>query len=142
MPSAARAFLDTNVVVYAVDEDEPAKRATARSLLAEASRRDFVISTQVLQEFYVTVTRKLTRPVPESIAADAVDHLAGFPTVVVDVPLLRSAIAASRGHQLSMWDALILRAAVSSGCEELLSEDLQDGQTLDGVVVRNPFADR
>lgn len=137
---SARAFLDTNVLVYAVDEDEPAKREVARALLADAAGQRFVLSAQVLGEFYVTVTRKLARPVDAALATAMVEQLSRLPTVALDAALVRGAAALSRSAGLSYWDALVVASAAGAGCERLLSEDLNDGQAIGSVRVENPFA--
>ncbi len=134
-----RAFLDTNVVVYLFDDDEPKKQARARAVLGDREF-DLVVSTQVLGEVYVTLTRKLARPLAPEAAADAIDALAELPVVHTDVALVRVAIETSRQTQLSYWDALIVEAAASAGCDQLLTEDLATGSTLRGVAVVNPFA--
>jgi predicted nucleic acid-binding protein len=134
----ARAFVDTNVLVYAVDTSEPTKQARAHELL-RSRPESLVISAQVLGEFYVTVTRKLASPLPEREAAAAVDRLSGLPTVAVDAALARAAVGVSRDSQISYWDGLIVAAARSGGCELLLSEDLSHGQVIAGVLVENPF---
>lgn len=85
----ARTFLDTNILVYAIDEADPAKNATARTLLAETS--DVVVSAQVLNEFYVTITRKLDSPVVTATAAELVRNLAQLPCVAIDAQLVESA---------------------------------------------------
>jgi predicted nucleic acid-binding protein len=144
-PGAARGkvFLDTNVLVYAVDEDEPDKRERARRLLAadgEGSAGRFVLSAQVLSEFYVTVTRKLARPLAEDVAAAAVELLGQLPTIAIDRALVAEAIALSRSARISHWDGLVVAAAARGGCARLLSEDLNDGQRIGGVLVENPFA--
>ncbi len=137
--SARRAFLDTNVLVYAVDGADPGKQALARSLLESAADKELVLSTQVLSEFYVVVTRKLEVPLSDEIAAQAVDLLGTLSVVPADVGLVRAAVAISRRSQLSYWDALIVAAAEVAGCERLLSEDLAYGQTIGEVRVENPF---
>jgi predicted nucleic acid-binding protein len=135
-----RAFVDTNVLVYCYDADEPAKRARALALIdSESSDVDLVLSTQVLQEFYVTVIRKLARPLSEADAEQAVRQLARLPVVQLDTPMLLRAIEISRQHQLSLWDALILQAAATAGCSVVLTEDLQHGFRLGGLTVENPF---
>jgi predicted nucleic acid-binding protein len=134
-----RAFLDTNVLVYLFDHDEPAKQQRVRQILADAKPDGFVLSAQVLSEFYVTVTRKLARPLPVDLAAQAVDGLGLLPVVPVDVTLVKRATQISSSAQISYWDALIAAAAVRSGCERLLTEDLNDGQEIDSVRVENPF---
>lgn len=140
MSASARVFLDTNLLVDLFDDDAPVKQTRAREIL-DARVRDgqAVISTQVLQEFYVAVTRKLERPLPEEDAEAAVRQLSHLPTVQIDAPLVLSAIATSRSSRISLWDALILQAAAVAGCESLLSEDLHPGQTIEGVRVENPF---
>lgn len=136
---SGRAFLDTNVLVYAVDETESEKRATARRLLGSVGEREFVLSTQVLGEFYAVVTRKLDQPVPEAVASAVVDQLSLLPTVSCDAALVKAAVRRSHSAQLSYWDALIVAAATAGGCERLLSEDLNDGQLIGSVRVENPF---
>lgn len=133
-----RRFLDTNVVVYADDHDAGAKRTRARELLADAlASGEGVISTQVLQEFFVTVTRKLN--VDPAIARRKVEILAEMDVVLIDRELILGAIDLHRLHSLSLWDALVVRAAAVAGCGVLLSEDLQDGQVIDGVRIEDPF---
>jgi len=132
-------FLDTNVLVYAFDGSEPAKRARAVALI-EDEALDVVVSAQVLNEFYWTVTRKLDPKVPEDVAQDVVRGLALGRVVPVDAALVEEAIALSRRHRLSLWDAGIVVAAQRAGCRELLTEDLADGQAFGTVTVRDPFA--
>jgi len=135
-----RSFVDTNVFVYLFDADAPQKRAVARRLLDDgAAAGRLVLSTQVLKEFYVTVTRKLAAPLAEDDALEATRSLGELPMVQVDPELIYAAISLSRRHQLSFWDALIVRSAVAADCKRLLSEDLQHGQEIDGVQVENPF---
>ena len=132
-------FLDTNVLVYAFDRSEPAKRARALELLADPDA-DFVTSAQVLSEFYVTTTRKLDPPLDHPSAMQALEHLRRLPVVAVDDRLVVAAAATADSEALSLWDAQVVVAAVRAGCEEVLTEDLNDGQSIAGVVVRNPFA--
>jgi predicted nucleic acid-binding protein len=135
------AFLDTNVLVYAFDDDQPAKQERARALLVSAGTEGWGrISVQVLQEFYAVVTRKLGRPLPHALAAEAVAGLTALPVVPTDGKSVRAAIARCAEASVSLWDSMIIQAAVEGGCARLLSEDLQDGQILDGVRVSNPFA--
>lgn len=138
MGIASASFVDTNVLVYLFDQDEPAKQERARALIATEHER-LVLSTQVLGEFYVVSTRKLG--LPEADAAAAVDQWSRLRTVAVDSALVTSAVKLSRSAQLSYWDALILAAAGSAGCERVLTEDLSDGSSIGGVLVENPFSD-
>jgi predicted nucleic acid-binding protein len=134
-----RVFVDTNVWVYAVDRSEPVKRERALAAVAPRSDAHMAISSQVLSEFYSVVTRKLSSPLPEEQAAQMVDRLAQLPVVPVDADLVLRAIAGSRAWDISMWDALIIRAAEVAGCAVLLSEDLADGATYGTVRVLNPL---
>jgi predicted nucleic acid-binding protein len=136
-----RTFLDTNVLVYAFDHDSGDKRLRARDMLADRGANDFVISAQVLGEFFVTVTRKLARPLTAQAAARAVDELGSLPVVRIDTVLVRAAIDTSQRAQLSYWDALIVEAAASAGCARILTEDLADGTSIRGVRIEDPFGD-
>ena len=136
---SARSFLDTNVAVYAFDRSEPEKRARAIEILGAAAGT-CVVSTQVLQEFYVVVTRKLEKALSEQAAEDAVRALSCLHVVVLDALSVLAAIETSRQESISLWDALIVQAARESGCTRILSEDLADGRAFGGVVVENPFA--
>ena len=133
-----RAFVDTNVLIDAVDTNNPSKQTRARLLLTEIAE-SMVISTQVLLEFYVTATRKLATPMSEEDAGRRVQELSGTDVVDVTVPLVRAALALSREHRLSMWDALIVESARARGCRRLFTEDLQHGREFGIVRVENPF---
>jgi predicted nucleic acid-binding protein len=134
-----RSFVDTNVLVYAVDTADAGKRATARAFLDQPGR-DLVISAQVLSEFYTVVTRRLARPMTEENAAARVDELRKLPTVAIDADLVREGITISRESKLSYWDGLVVAAARAGGCETLVTEDLAAGATIAGVRVENPFS--
>lgn len=134
-------FVDTNVWVCAVDAADPARRQRALEVTAPAPGRDLVVSTQVLTEFHAVVTRKLAVPVSAENTEAMVRQLAVLPVVAIDGSLVVSAVAASRDWQISIWDALIIRAAEVAGCRRVLSEDLADGETYGSVIVENPFAD-
>jgi predicted nucleic acid-binding protein len=135
-----RVFIDTNVLTYLFDAREPRKQKQAEQLLLEESREVFV-STQVLQELYVALTKGREPITTQALAERAVRETAGYSIVQIDTPLVLSAIEAARTHKLSFWDALIVRAAAHADCGSLLSEDLNDGQVIDGVRVQNPFAE-
>lgn len=135
-----RSFVDTNVFVYAADvsPSEQSKHDIASALLADGSNSR-VISTQVLQEFYVVITRKLRRPMSQEAAAAAVHQMARLEVVQLDVPLIVAAIETSRAMGLSLWDALIVEAARYARCPRILTEDLSHGQEIHGVHIENPF---
>jgi predicted nucleic acid-binding protein len=135
-----RLFVDTNVVVYLFDTDAPAKRQRAREIFETRGREgQLVLSTQVLQEFFVSVTRKLEHPLPVEEAEAAAKELATLDVVEVEVPMVLRAISLSRRHTLSLWDALIVEAARYRGCTRLLSEDMQDGRQFGDLTIENPF---
>lgn len=134
-------FVDTNVLVYAADPGMGDKHAAARAWLEHlARRRAGRLSYQVLQEYYVTVTRKLTRPMDPGEAREDVRDLLAWDPVRIDEGVLEGAWQVQDRSGLAFWDALIVAAARSAGCDALLTEDLQDGQDLDGLVVVDPFA--
>ena len=135
---SAKAFLDTNILVYAADQSEPAKRKVARELISRLAQKGSpCISTQVAQEFFVTLTRKMG--VAPLAARDLVQALKGFEQVVVDFEDIQAAIDGHILWQVSFWDALILTAARKAQCSVLYSEDLNDGQSFGGMRVVNPF---
>jgi predicted nucleic acid-binding protein len=139
---SGRVFVDTNVFVYVFDEDAPQKRERAKDVIQELTRDGrIVLSTQVLQEFYVSVTRKFARVLPPEEALETVRRLASLPVVQIDGDTVIAAIRLSQAHQLSLWDALVLRAAAIAGCSTVLTEDLQTGRQFGGVEVVNPFTD-
>ena len=132
------AFLDTNVAVYVYDRSDPAKRERAIDLFA-SSPDQLVVSTQVLSEFYWTVTRKLDPPLPHDVAAEATRRLGALRVVSVDRDLVLSAVETSKRTGIALWDALIVEAAARAGCDRLITEDLNDGQEIRGVRIENPF---
>ena len=136
----APVFVDTNILVYARDAREARKQAIA----AEWIRRLWIdqagrTSTQVLSEYYVTVTRKLEPGMKPVDAWEDVQSLLAWRPCAIDGPLLRRGRDVEQRYRLSWWDSLVVAAAQAQGCSMLLSEDLQDGADLGGVVVCNPF---
>jgi len=133
-----RSFFDTNVLIYADDKAAPGKQRRALDLVAEHRRaRTGVISLQVLQEYFVTVTRKLR--LDASIARRKVELLAEFHVAAPDVADILAAIDLHRLHNFSFWDALVIRSAKQSGCTVLFSEDMQHTHEIDGLQIVNPF---
>lgn len=134
----ARAFLDTNVLVYAIDDAAPRKSEIAQAKLTQVHQwQSGVLSTQVLQEFYATATRKLG--IDATSARAMVRSYAHFQVVTVTVPLIDAAMQLSADRQLSFWDALIVSAALAADCELLLTEDMNSGEQFDGLTLVNPF---
>jgi predicted nucleic acid-binding protein len=134
----APVFVDTNVLIYALDEADRKKHEAARLWRADLwkSRRGR-ISYQVLQEFYVKVTQKW--PSSRQQARAEVRDLLAWQPVSVDAPLLERAWRIQDRYHFSFWDALIVAAAKVASCRYLLTEDLQADQDIDGVLVINPF---
>ena len=135
-----RSLLDTNLLVYADSADEPVKQRLAIDLIKQhRAARTAVLSTQVLQEFVNVALRKLRLP-PALIRA-RLGFYAGFEMVSATAELMTGALDLHVLHSFSFYDALILQAAISSGCQQLLSEDMQNGATFGGVRIVNPFLD-
>lgn len=135
----ARSFFDTNVLIYADDKSASSKQKCAIDLVAQHRRAGTgVVSMQVLQEYFVTVTRKLG--VDAKIARRKVELLAEFDVAAPDVADILAAVDLHRLHSFSFWDGLIIRSAKQAGCSVLLTEDLQDRREVDGVRIINPFA--
>jgi predicted nucleic acid-binding protein len=133
-------FVDTNVLVYALAADDARRSPVAQKLVRELmAARVFQTSTQVLQELFVTITRKVRTPLAAEQALRYLDQIAAWPVAVLDYGAVRDAIELSVSHTLSFWDALILIAAARSGAKRLYTEDLQDGRTILGVDIVNPF---
>lgn len=132
-------FFDTNILLYADDADAGAKTGVARELLRSAmASRTGVVSTQVLQEFYVNARRKLR--LDGAAARARIEVYLGFDVVTVTPTLMLAAVDLNRLDSVSFWDALVIRAAEHAGCDTLLSEDLQAGRRFGPVRVVNPFA--
>lgn len=134
-----KSFLDTNILVYAASYDpgQAAKREIAVGLLRDPD--DLAVSTQVLQEYYVVVTRKIKPAMTEEQAAASVRSLTKLPVAGIDKGLVLAAIGTSREAKISLWDALIIEAARQAGCTRVLTEDLSHGQVIRGVRIENPF---
>jgi predicted nucleic acid-binding protein len=136
-----RAFVDTNILVYARDRAAGAKQVRAEALMRELwETRRGRVSIQVLNEYFVTVTQKLKPGMARDDAWSDLAALQAWEPVPMDWRLLERARSLQQQHALSWWDALIVAAAQASGCDVLYSEDLADGAVLGGVRVVNPFA--
>jgi predicted nucleic acid-binding protein len=135
-----RRFVDTNILVYAHDDSAGPKRDQARALVEQLwESRDGCLSVQVLQEFFVSVTRKIAKPLDVETAKEIIADLSCWH---VQVPAADDVLGAVGIHQrtgISFWDAMIIRSAAEVGCAVLYSEDLNAGQDYSGVRVENPF---
>jgi predicted nucleic acid-binding protein len=138
--STDRNFVDTNLLVYAYDRSAGDKQAICSRLVEECWENESgCVSMQVLQEFFVTVTRKIAKPLDILTARQIVADLAQWHLHFPDVSDLLQTIDFQQNFQLSFWDAMIVQSAVNMGCKILLSEDLNHGQLYGGVQVINPF---
>jgi predicted nucleic acid-binding protein len=134
-------FVDTNVLVYAFDKSSSPKKLVAQRLLNELIADDLLrVSTQVLQELFVTLTRKVRQPCSSEEALTVLEDLAAWPLKVVDCSAIRAAGGLADRARVSFWDALIVVAAARAGAVVLYTEDLNDGQEILGVRISNPFA--
>jgi predicted nucleic acid-binding protein len=134
-------FVDTNVLVYAFDKSGSPKKRIAERLLNELMEDDRLrVSTQVLQELFVTLTRKVSQRCTSEEALAVLEDLAVWPLMVVDYAATRAAVDLSDQAKLSFWDALVVVAAARSGAAVVYTEDLNDGQEIIGVRISNPFS--
>ncbi len=136
-----RSFVDTNILVYRLDDTEPSKQAIAEALVQDLiASHEIVISTQILQELFVTLTRKLSANIHAPDAKEIVRAHVELPVVQVDVTLILRAMDRVEAASISFWDALVVETALVASATRLLTEDLQHGQVFDGRLrVENPF---
>jgi predicted nucleic acid-binding protein len=138
---SGKTFVDTNVLIYAHDVDAGHKHEIAKSVLHELwSERSGMLSAQVLQEFYVNVTRKIRTPVPKPGARAVVSVYSAWCVDGVTMADIAAAFRIEDEARIGFWDALIVAVAHRSGATRLLSEDLNPGQKIAGLTVTNPFA--
>jgi predicted nucleic acid-binding protein len=138
--SANRRFVDTNILLYAHDDSAGTKHHQARTLVEQLwNSREGCLSVQVLQEFFVNVTRKIPKPLSPDTAKEIIADLSHWH---VHVPAADDVLGAISIHQragISFWDSMIVRSATEMGCDVLYSEDLNAGQDYFGVRAENPF---
>jgi predicted nucleic acid-binding protein len=134
----SKVFIDTNILVYALDQHDPDKKQKSRSRLRQlAETSGGVISTQVMQEFYVTATKKLQ--VDALLVKEILHSFAQFEIVLISPEIIDRAVDCQILNQISFWDALIVSAAQSACCEVLWTEDLNHGQIIQEVRIENPL---
>ncbi len=134
-------FVDSNVFVYRHDRDETLKQARAAEVLRLLWQgRCGRLSVQVLNEFYAVATRELAQPVPKEIARKELRQLEFWKPTPLSLAVRERAWSIEDRYGFSWWDSLIVAAALAEGCKYLLTEDLQDGQDLDGLRVVDPFS--
>jgi predicted nucleic acid-binding protein len=135
------AFVDSNVLVYAVSKDEPEKQRRAREIVARGFTEGcFAISTQVMMETYVNVTQKAKIALPPREAFEYVRALGEWFVIEMTPELVLAALGLAQRAKISPWDAAILEAARQAGCSRVLSEDLGDRQVYGDITVENPFS--
>jgi predicted nucleic acid-binding protein len=135
-----RTFVDTNILIYAHDVDAGAKHDVAKSVLRELwNRRTGVLSMQVLQEFYVNVTRKIVSPLPKDVARAVVNSYSIW-CIDATPAEIAAAFRVEDESRIGFWDALIVASALKCGATRILSEDLNAQQKISGVQIQNPFA--
>ena len=134
-------FVDTNVLVYAFDRTVPEKQGMAAGVLERLwAERTGVLSTQILQEFYAVATNKLKLAMTPAEAREIVELYGEWPVVVIQPADILNASGIHERHQLSFWDALVVEAARVGGAKRILTEDLQSGRMIEGILIENPFA--
>ena len=139
---AERQFIDANVLVYAYDASAGRKKGAAERLLARLWETGTgYLSVQVLQEFFVTVTRKVAEPLSADEASERIRELAAWKVFTPNAEDVLRAIALHKQSTIEFWDAMVVHAAAELGCDVLWTEDLNDGQEIRGVRIRNPFVD-
>ncbi len=135
-----RHFIDTNILVYANDSSDKDKQRIAKKIILDGVRKESIaVSTQVLSEFYVTVTRKIKVTLSPEIAKKEIQLLSTIEIIEIDFDLVIQAIDLSEKYKLSYWDSLIIAAAAKSKSTTLFSEDLHHNQVIETVRVINPF---
>jgi predicted nucleic acid-binding protein len=133
-------FIDTNILIYAFDVSAGKKHQVASHILSDLWNSGLgVLSTQVLQEFYVNVVQKIQKPIDQKMAQEIIRDLLKWHVVVNNGDSILDAIDISEKYGYSFWDSLIIEAALTGGVSVLLSEDLQHGQVISGVTISNPF---
>jgi predicted nucleic acid-binding protein len=135
-----KVFVDTNIIVYAYDISAGEKHRKAVDIMKDIWSTGYgIISSQVLQEFFVNVTRKIAKPLNVLTAKEIVKDLLKWKTVSINGEIILEAIDIHNEHKYSFWDSAIIAAAIEGGAGVLLSEDLSDKQLIKGLVIKNPF---
>ncbi|NOY65450.1 MAG: PIN domain-containing protein [Nitrospirae bacterium] len=138
--SGEKIFLDTNIIVYAYDKSAGEKHRIAADIMIELWKRgNGVVSPQVLQEFFVITTRKISKPLKVSVVKEIIKDLLVWDVIVNDSETILSAIDIHLKYKYSFWDSMIISAALQGGASRLYSEDFSNGQTIKGMTIKNPF---
>lgn len=133
-------FIDTNILVYAYDLDAGIKHETASKTVSELwETKSAIISTQVLQEFYITLTKKIPKPLAGNTVRGIIMSYLSWEIIVNEPKLILQASEIEETYKISFWDALIVAAAFSGNAGTILTEDLNHGQYIEGILINNPF---
>ncbi|MDP3016892.1 MAG: PIN domain-containing protein [Deltaproteobacteria bacterium] len=133
-------FVDTNILVYSHDVDAEQKHQIAQNILLELwKNRNGALSVQVLQEFYVTMTRKVLHPIPPNSVRNIIRDYFSWHIEINDLNSILIASRIGEDYKISFWDALIVAAALKAKADKILTEDLQAGQIIEGRPIENPF---
>lgn len=136
-------FVDTSILLYSRDVTEPEKQAIASAKLTELwDKRNGRLSVQVLNEYFISATRRLNPGLSSEEAWDDIEALSAWKPLPLDMATLSRAFAAQRRYELSWWDSMIVAAAEAAGCSRILSEELPSGAEFFGIIVENPFVVR
>lgn len=137
-----RTFVETNILVYAHDADAGKKHVSAAKAVTDLwESRDGIISTQVLQELYVALRRKVVSPVKRNVARRLIKNYLTWELVVNDGAILLHASEIEGNYRLSFWDSLIVAAAYSKNASVILTEDMNHGQIIEGIRIHNPLVE-
>lgn len=135
-----RDFVDTNILVYAYNTHDAEKQRRAQEVIRRGiEAENVVLSVQVLGEFFTVVTKRIPNPLSIEEAEDVLNAVSILPIVEINRRMVRRAIGIHRRYGITYWDSLIVAAAERAGCTQILSEDLNSGQSYDGIIVVNPF---
>ncbi len=142
MSASLEAFVDSNVLIYAVSDDDPGKQRRAREIVDRGfAKACYAISTQVMLEVYVNVTRKAKVNMSQTEGFEYIRALTEWPVVAMTPALVLAALGLAQRSGISPWDAAILETARQAGCRTVLSEDLSGAQVYNGIRVVNPFSE-
>ena len=136
-----KVFVDTNILIYAHDLDAGQKNAISSAVIKDLwQNRSGIISIQVLQEFYVNVTRKIPNPLPKPKAREIIESYLAWDVELNEVITILAASEIEERYNLPFWDALIVAAACNAKADKIITEDLNHGQMIEGILIENPFA--
>jgi predicted nucleic acid-binding protein len=137
---SADVFLDTNILIYAYDRQAEKKHEVAKDIVRHWwEHRGALISTQVLQEFYVNVTSRIPQPLSKAKARELVEQYQAWPVIANTIESIIRASEIQERYQLSFWDSLIISSAEKGGAKYVVSEDLSHNQYIAGILIQNPF---